>query len=850
MNHLFRLLHLRALVRRRSQTGLCILGIAMGVAVMVGVDLANNSALKSFELAVDGVRGRTTHQIVGDPGGIPESLVAQLKRTSGVIAAAPVIEFLARSPDFLDRTFQIFGVDIFSEEPFRPFIKTHSQEKQWDFHDEQVLVDFLTKPGAVFLSKEWLQKRALRIGDELVFQVNGRLHDLVIAGFFDPLLYQNTQSDQFVIMDIASAQKLGGRLGYVTTIDLILSESAENAVRLLLPEGVFLRQPKYQIQRVRELLSSYRLNLNAMSLLAVFVGIFLIYNTMMFSIIQRRNQIGILRSLGVTSRQIRGNVILEAIVIGICGSVLGLVIGSLLTRVLIHSVNATIIDYYTYLEIGKIHFNVAPYGRALIIGILATLLAALLPAWEASHFTPRTVSTRSTLETMIRKLVIPFALSGIVIFAAAIICSILPTRSVLPGFAASFCIVLGSSLLMPGFIFLFIRISEPLIKVFFGMLGKMAGRNITGSISRTSVALAALMVSLSVAIGMAIMIHSFRTSVADWIDRAINSEFYITAKMQDGARFDAFLPHEAVTKIQSLPEVAAIDVYSESEVEYEGRPILIQAIDPHVLKMHSNFIFRTGDRDRNWDMVSAGQVVISESFATRFRASPGSTVKLQSRKGVIPFQVAAVFRSYSSDWGQVMMSRESYFRYWQDERVNSMGIYLRPGVDIRIFSDKLRNELREFVLKIYNHDELRRNVIEIFDRTFSVTIVVQFLAMIVAFVGILSALMALLLERTQELGLLRSLGMHLKQLRRILLIESGLIGFIATVAAVPTGVMLSLVLIYVINARSFGWSMQFHIPGGIFIKVLALALTASLLATIYPLLRLNKFSVATAMRSE
>jgi putative ABC transport system permease protein len=843
---LFKRLHLPALIRRRLQTTLCLAGIAMGVAVMLGVDLATNSALKSFQQAVGTVRGRATHQILGGPGGIPDSVMKQVLITPGVGAATPVVEWLARSPDVGDQTLQMMGIDLFSDATFRQ-ISSSELGPSGEFSAQH----FLTTPRAVLLSREVMNRHGIVPGDTVRIFANALQHTLKVVGSFPGRVF-GPGGEYRALMDIASAQVVGDQIGRLSTIDLILTDSDRTVRRLetRLPDGLRVRKPEDQIQRVSKLVDSYQMNLQAMSLLAVFVGMFLIYNTMMFSVLQRRSQISILRSLGATRGQIRKNIVLESALLGLAGSFLGLGIGTLLTRMLMTSVQTTVTDYYAFLRIGDLTLSVWPYIKALGLGVVATLVSAAVPAWEASLFTPHGLAIRSTLETRYHRSVGFISFLGACSLLLAFLLSRWQMSSLVPGFLAAFFVMLGFALSMPVFMKGFVRFLEPAIRRLFGVLGAMAGRNILANMSRTAVAVAALMVSLSMTIGMSIMINSFRTSVSDWINRAINSEFYISSKLHEGARFDSTIPPNIIDRIDSLRGVADIDVYTESELMYQGRPILVQAIYPHVLEKHSAFIFKEGDIHSPWTRVAEGDVIVSETFANRFAVSARDTVRLTTPGGPVPFRVAAIFRSYTSDWGQVMMSRAQLKQHWNETRANSLGIYTEPNINLEAFEQRLRTALSGFILRIYDHEGLRQQVLQVFDRTFSITVVLQILAMVVAFVGILSALMALLMERSRELALLRSMGLTRGQLQRLLWTESGLMGLMASLAAIPAGGVLSMVLIEVINMRSFGWTIDYAAPWDLFVKIALLAVAAALASAVYPVVRLNRLSVAAALRGE
>lgn len=844
--NLFKRLYFPTLKRRQLLSLLCLIGIALGVSLMLGFDLATNSALNNFKRVVSGVHGTATHQIVAGPGGIPDSVMKTVVTTSGVKSASPVIEWLARSPQIGNRTLQIRGLDLLVKNDLQ---QTFFAKRDSDFVDH--MYDFITTPGGVLLSDRILSTYHIGLGDTIHILVNGRKKNLIVFDSFPNNAF-GAGGDYFAIMDIASAQVITDQTGILSSIDLTLAKDDQTVERLKarLPSGFQIRKPRDRIHKVSQLVHSYRMNLQVMSLLAVFVGMFLIYNTMMFSVLQRRNQIGILRGLGATRVQIRINILLESIILGVLGSAIGLVIGTFLTRFLVNSVQTTVTDYYTFIHLGEMVITWPPYIKALLLGLLTTILSAAIPAWEASLFTPHALQVRSTLESRLHRSIKLMSVLGCAVLCIAFLLTRWPTLSPLPAYVAMFVLLFGFALLMPVFARFFIRLAETPIKALLGVKGIIAGRNILANLSRTSVALAALTVSLAITLGISIMIYSFRTSLQDWIGKSMQSDFYISSRLHEGARFDSTLPPGILDRLKTMDGIDCVNPYTESELSYRGRPILLQATDPSIQLSHGHFIFESGKALRHWKRLQAGDVLISESFANRFSVTEEDTICLNTRKGMKSFTVAAVFRSYTSDWGQVMMSHEQLQRNWNENRINALYLFIQPGADKAAFENRLRQALSEYVLTIYDYSELRKRVVGVFDRTVSISSVLQILAMIVSFIGIFSALMALVVERNRELALLRSMGMTRAQLRELLWVESGLLGLMASLASIPIGWILSMVLIDVINVRTFGWTIDYAIPWNNFVKIIFLAVIAAVASAVYPVLRLERLPIASALRGE
>jgi len=384
-----------------------------------------------------------------------------------------------------------------------------------------------------------------------------------------------------------------------------------------------------------------------------------------------------------------------------------------------------------------------------------------------------------------------------------------------------------------------------------GAPGLLATRGIRAALSRTAVATAALMISLSMVLGMQIMINSFRGSIDTWVKSILQADYYIAPLGSTTAKWEATLPAEFLEMITQLPEVEAMNTYRAGEFEFQHRFVYLVSIRASVLRERTDFIFTEGEDAANWDAVLRGEVFVSESFAQRFRTAVGDTLALQTKNGLRRFRVAAVFVDYSLDQGQVMMDHSTYAANWGRVRINSAGVFLKPGVPENHFLKKFKTlTAGRYAVAINSNIDLRRQVLEIFDKTFAITHVLQVLATIVAFIGIVSAILSLLIERIREFGTLRAIGMSWAHVRRMIFLESGLMGALAALLAMPTGFALATILVHVINARSFGWLIMIRSQPQEYAHMAGIALLATFLAALYPIRRLQRISVAAALREE
>jgi putative ABC transport system permease protein len=841
----------RRMRRRPLQYVLLVVGVALGVAMMVSIDLANGSASRAFALSTDAITGKTTHRLAGGPSGVDEAIYRQLVVESGFRPAAPVVEGYVLARALGNQPLRLVGIDPFAEPPFRDYFSGENSSGL------DGLVTFLAEPGTVIVSQGLAEEHGVGLGDQVVLQIAGRAATVRIAGLLQPADDISRRSlRDLIFSDISTAQELLDMAGRLSHVDLIAEdEQALAAVEALLPPGVRLEAARARSNAVQQMTAAFELNLTALSLLALVVGMFLIYNTVTFSVVQRRRLFGILRALGVTRRQLFRLILAEAAGLSLLGSLLGLALGVLLGRAMVQLVTQTINDFYFVVNVRDVPVPPFTLAKGLVIGVAAGLAASFLPAWEAMRTNPQSTLRRSTLESRAQRLV-PWLVAGwLVLGGAGAFLLWLRDVSLLITFSGLFAVLIAFALLTPPLTVVLMRLLVPLLAALQGAVGRMAPRDIVRSLSRTSVAIAALMTAVSVIVGVSIMIGSFRETVNEWLGQTLQADVYLSPPLLTANRVAGALPAGAAQMAASWPGVerAVAARHVDVLVEEFGREVELVAVDGDVSSGGRAYAWTAASGGELWSRFLAGEgVMISEPLLIREGLPlPPPPITLLTEEGTRTLPVLAVLYDYSSDQGMVMLSLERYRSWWQDEAVSSLGLFLQPGFDADEVVAGLQAELagREDVI-VQSNAGVRGNAMDIFDRTFAITAALQLLATVVAFIGVLSALMSLQLERARELGVLRAVGMTVRQLWHLTLLETGLMGVAAGLLAMPTGYVLAWILIYVINVRSFGWTLQMQLAPANFLQAFAVAVVAALLAGIYPALRLGNMVVATAIRQE
>jgi len=852
----------RYLLRHPWQTGLSVLGVALGVAVVVSVDLANASAQRAFHLSTEAVTGRTTHQVVGGSGGLDEDLYRRLVVEAGIHPAAPVVEgsVAARDPEGAPLTLRVLGVDPFAERPFRPYLRRIGREDGID------IAAFLTRPGTAVVSRGTAAMLGADLGGTVPLADDAPTGRRVeIVGFVEPGRDTAPEAlDALLVTDLSTAQELLGQLGALGRIDLLVPEGPDGVallarVRELLPPGARVLPAAARSRATGEMTRAFRLNLQALALLALICGVFLIYNTMTFSVVQRRTLLGTFRALGVTRRQVLAMILGEAAAVGLAGTALGLVAGVVLGRSLVERVSTTINDLYFALEVRELALDPISLAKGVALGLGATILAALAPAREAVTAPPRAVQLRSGLEARARRAAPRAALAGLTL-AAVGTALLLAFPGLVPSFAGLFAVLLGLALLTPAVTVGLMRGAAPVMGAFFGLLGRMAARGVVASLSRTAVALAALMIAVSVTVGVGIMIDSFRGTVEAWLESTLRADLYV-APADPGRGFQsARLDPDLKRRISSIEGVAGVSSVRRLELESrvsapgardgDGDEVAITRVlafdlDP---RGRAGFDLTRGDPARVWPVFEdEGGAIVSEVYAWRRGVGPGDVLTLPTDRGDRRFPVVGVYVDYASDRGLVLLSRATYERYWDDRALSAISVYLDESAAPGRVADRIR---RLGPLAVRSNRALKERSLEIFDRTFLITDVLRLLAGLVAFIGVLSALMALQLERARELGVLRANGLTPRQVWRLVSAQTGLMGLVAGLLSLPVGLVMAVVMVYVINRRSFGWTLSMEVPPEVLAQAVLLAVAAAVLAGLYPAWKMARTSPAVALREE
>ncbi len=823
---------LRYQLRHRWQALLALAGIVMGVAVVLAVDLANDAARASFALTSKQLQGSATHRIVGAAGDLADSVYRRLFTTPGHPPMAPVIDARIRVEGQRERM-RLIGVDLFAERDFRDQLPGLVRGRT-------ALRDWLTQPGSAAISTSAAEMLNVSVNSQLTIVHQGRSYPLLIAAIGQD---SGLGSRKLIVVDIATAQAVTGLQGRLSHIDLILDERSKAWISKHLPASVQLQNVAAQSRNTSGLSAAFELNLSAMGLLALMVGMFLIFNAMSFSVMQRRNLLGRLRALGVRDRELAILVLIEALVLALLGTLIGTLVGFWLGTALTGIVAATVSEFYYDVSADAMHLSWPALTKAWGLGITGTLLAAWIPARLAARTPALTTMSRAALEASTHKHLSWLSGFGATLVALGLLIVVASPGGVATGFLGLFILLLGAALMTP----MTLRLSHHLLnRLRWRGIWQMVVRDLDRHLSRLSTAAAALMVALAASVGVAVMVESMRDAVSDWLQDSLSADLYVAAAgFEDGAT----LPAEVTAQVPQIAEVLAYSSYRKRVLNADGRrTILISARLADQSRRGFKFV-DTGGLDP-WAAFDRGELLISEPLADRLRLAPGDPLPLPTDSGVQDFQVAAVFRDFASEHGRIFIRQHDYRRHWQDPRVNTLALF-GSGIE----SGELMNVVQEHLsgrrdLVFTAAREIYDESMAVFERTFRITEVLRWLSVLVAFIGVMSALMALQLERRKEYAILRALGLTRAQVARLIATESMVLGLLAALLAIPTGLTMAWILTSEIQLRAFGWSMPFLVTASPLVWALLTGVLAAALAAVYPAWQSAAHDPAPQLREE
>ncbi len=862
-------LALRNMITRRLRTLLTLGGIVLGVAVVLAINITNDSTLDSVRTVFDEASGKahlviTTSDVI--PQAYPFAILKQVQRRPGIVIAAPSINqttLTTKQADEWGLTISIAGTSgandllVMGIDPeIDPQVRNYKlAQGQWLSKKEK-------RAYQALLVKDYAATEAYQIGDDLEIFINdNRVVSLEIVGFIAKQGPGLQNEGAVAIIPLDTAQRLFDLSSDINQIDLILETSiAENPTALAktknelqtdLGEDFSVLYPASRGDLVARQLANYQLGLTFFSAMSLFVGAFLIYNTFTMTIVERTREIGMLRTLGMYRRQIGALVLTEALLLGILGSLFGVGFGLLMARGLMRTMRAI-----SGSEVSALHIPADGLIWALLVGLGVTLISALLPALKASQVSPLE-ALRVTASPPEPLLGASGWLVGVLLITLAYIAIyLLPLPEILQvpvGFASVFILLLGATLLVPITVNPLERIIRPVIKAVYRGEGQLGASNVRRAKARTALTVAALMIGIAMIIGIQTMTQSFESDLNHWVTTALGGDLYVRSPQPMREELGARLLAE-----DTVAAVSPTTFYRTRHIPPDGDPkkfdpILWVGIDPISYPQVGTYVFSDPATDQAQvltRLAQGGAVIISTNLAERYAIGPGETITFETRHGHQSFEIIAVVVDFSSQGFTINGSRADVERYFGRRKVDQFVLKLKPGVDIPATGEMLeeRHHKTHHIVVETSHD-FRQRVNEVTRQAFALFDVLGWIGVIIAALGVINTLMMNVFERQREVGGLRSLGMTRAQVARMILAESGTMGFIGGIFGIAFGLALSRIFILGIQGIA-GYALQYQFPPETLLISAVIALLVSQGAALYPAWKASRVRIVEAIQHE
>ncbi len=826
--------------RNRSLYVLTVLGVALGVGAVLSIQIINGNALAAFRGSMRAVSGEVDLVILGRVPAFPDSLYAATVATSGVERAWPMYRTDVAVRDADQLFLQVYGIDLF--QPIGLPIDSGSGN----------IADALVTPGWTAIMPELATALDLDIGDTIPVSAGSNAATLRIGAIVDFRRLAPLASTKIVVMDIAQAQHLFGGYGSINQIDVRLLPTSDvervtAALAQRLGPTVDVLTPEQREQRAEGLLAAFRLNLTALSLISLFVGLFLVFASTQASLVRRRTEFGVLRSMGATRRQVLGLMLTETVLLGAVGVVLGLALGYWVAATNVDVVSATLTNIYLLSEIERLELPPRMFTLAAAIGIGGALLGSLGPALDMARREPKDLLSAFVLHERLRTASLPLALLGVLIVGGSGTWYAIFARGWQPaGFVLAIALLAGFPLLTP----LTIRLATAPVRVHdFGLTYSLRGLAVR--IRATAIAVAALAVAVTMLTGITVMVSSFRQTLRVWVEGTLLADVYVTSESWARSTGPAPMDTTFLTDVRRMPGIEGIDLVRTFTAYVGDRRVGFGGVDFGSGLPETRYPFLETDGPDPLDRVhTAGAVIISEPFARKEDSWSGDSITITGNRGPVTLEVAGVYYDYSTEAGYVTMDLITMDRVFGPGLLTNVALYLADSADAENTVDAIRALVADQPLDVRSNRGLKAEVYRIFEETFAITRILQAMGLLIAACGITLTLLVIARERVSELALYRALGAVREQLFGLFLGKGISMAFLALVLGGTGGTILATILIFVINRAYFGWTIQAHWPWGTLLLQAATILGVAAAASVYPALRAARTPASELSRED
>ncbi|MFZ5441469.1 MAG: FtsX-like permease family protein [Myxococcota bacterium] len=851
---LVRLVSLRHVFDAPLRSLLTLIGVAVGVATLVGITAINRSVMDAFRSTIDTVAGKADLTVAAETSGFPEELLETVRGVPGVVHASGGLSVVAPVKDSPGESMYVMGVDLLDDGYFRTY-----EGADTDVGKLADDLEFLNSTDRLLVSERFARERGLKTGDAIELVTPDGAKPFIIHGLLKETGPLKAFGGAVAVMFFGSLQEAFAKGRTLTRIDVAIDpkvglEAMKDRLQKVVGSSIEVESPDRRGQAVQTMVRSFQLGLNLGSGVALLVGVFLVYNTVSISVVQRRREIGTLRALGATRRRIRALFAFEAGMFGLLGSLLGLPLGILVGKLAIGTVSSSISELYVKVNTKDVHLGPTEILLGLSLGVLGSIFAASRPAWIASAVQP--------VEALRKDAAIGAGAVAVKSWPTWLGLGLLaiawPTTQIPPpaenlpvgGYVAIFFILMGVTLLSP----LVLRsLNVPFQRpgqLLFGIAGRLAADNFARAPVRTSVPVSAMSIGVAMAVTLSGFIGSFQASADRWIEQAIPADLFVTSSAKLAGVQNQPMKADVGEQLASIPNLDAIDPVRIMPHEVLGLRIYLISLSSEIYRSRGNPLVLEGKLPDLAEQ-QQGVVVISENFARRRDLKVGSTFPVKSPTGELTYKVGAVIIDYTSDQGSVLLDRQVFVKQFLTDQVDTFHLYLKDRSQLEQTRAAITAKLgHQFDLYVLSNAELRQEAKKLVGGAFSITYAMEVVAVALALLGIVNTLLAAVLDRTREIGLLRAVGADRHHILKLFAGEAFFIGLTGSLFGVVTGGVVGYIVTKIVGVQATGWNFPFSYPFATALQMIAAATLSAIVAGLYPARRAAQLDVVEALAYE